>query len=138
MIRHQLSIFVENEPGVLARVARALADGGVNLRAISVSDNADDAVLRIVVDDERQATHILEQTGALCVTREVVEVDLPDKPGALAGVAALLAAKNINISYAYGSGGGGGGGKAALYLRIPGPQAAEADAAIQAHLAKLA
>ena len=47
MIRHQLSIFVENEPGVLARVAKALADANVNLRALCVSDNVDDAVLRI-------------------------------------------------------------------------------------------
>lgn len=135
MIRQQLSIFVENEPGVLARVARALADGGVNLRAMSVSDNADDAVLRIVVDDERKATDVLERDGALCVARDVVEVELPDKPGALAGVAEVLAAKNINVSYAYGS--GGGAGKACLYLRIPGPGAADADAAIQAHLAAM-
>lgn len=134
MIRHQLSIFVENEPGVLARVARALGDGGVNLRAISVSDNADDAVLRIVVDDERKATEILERNGALCVTREVVEVALPDRPGALAGVAAVLAAKGINVSYAYGS---GGGGTATLYLRVASPTTvAEADAAIEAHLKK--
>lgn len=132
MIRKQLSIFVENEPGVLARVCKALADGGINLRAISVSDNADDAVLRIVVDDDRKAIDILEQTGALVVSRDVVEVALPDAPGALAGVASVLAAKGVNIGYAYGSGDGGGSAK--LYLRIAGPAAAEADAAIQAHL----
>ena len=132
MIRHQLSIFVENEPGVLARVAKALADGGINLRALAVSDNADDAVLRIVVDDDRKAIDILERDGALVVSREVVEVELPDRPGALAEVAAVLAAKGINISYAFGS--AGGAGKACLYFRIPGPQAAEADAAIAAHL----
>lgn len=134
MIRKQLSIFVDNEPGVLARVARALGDAGVNLRAISVSDNADDAVLRIVVDDDRRAIDILEQTGALVVSRDVVEVDLPDRPGALAGVAAVLAAKGVNISYAYGS--GDAGGKARLYLRIAGEAAKEADAAIEAHLKK--
>jgi hypothetical protein len=136
MIRKQLSIFVENEPGVLARVTRALADGGVNLHAMSVSDNADDAVLRIVVDDDRKAIDLLEQhSGALVVSRDVVEVALPDKPGALASVAALLAKRGINISYAYGS--GGGGSTAHLYLRVGSTSATEVDAVIQAEVAKL-
>lgn len=133
MIRKQLSIFVENEPGVLARVARALADGGVNLKAVSVSDQSDDSVLRIVVDDVDRATEILEGAGALCVARDVVEVALPDRAGALADVAGVLASKGINIKYAYGSG-GASGGKANLYLRVDG-DAAAADAAIVEHLA---
>ena len=132
MIRHQLSIFVENEPGVLARVAKALADANVNLRALCVSDNVDDAVLRIVVDDDQKAIDILERQGALVVSREVVEVAVPDQPGALARIAALLAEKKINISYAYGS--AGGAGRAHLYLRIA-EHAAEADAAIRDALA---
>ncbi len=127
MIRKQISIFVENEPGVLARIARALADEGVNLKAVSVSDNADDAILRIVVDDDRKAIDVLEQRGALCVSRDVVEVAVPDRPGGLADVAEFLAGKRINIEYLYGS--GGGGGKAYLYLRVAG-DAAAADAAI--------
>lgn len=137
MIRHQLSIFVDNEPGVLARVARALADGGVNLRAISVSDNADDAVLRLVVDDDRKAIDILERTGALVVSRDVVEVAVPDEPGALAQICSTLAAKGLNISYAYGSASGGAAGKASLFFRIAPPHtAAEADAAIAAQLGR--
>jgi hypothetical protein len=128
MIRKQLSIFVENEPGVLARVAGALADGGVNLRAVSLSDNADVGVLRIVVDDEARATEILEQAGALCVSRDVVEVALPDRPGALAEAARALADRGINIAYLYGSG-GGAGGAATLFLRVAG-DAAAADAAL--------
>jgi hypothetical protein len=133
MIRQQLSIFVENAPGVLARVARALADAGVNLRAICVSDNVDDAVLRIVVDDDAKAVDVLERQGALVVSRDVVEVEVPDEPGALARIAALLAEKKINISYAYGS--AGGAGKAHLYLRIA-ERAEEADRAIADSLAK--
>jgi len=133
MIRSQISIFVENEPGVLARVAKALADGGVNLRALCVSDNVDDAVLRIVVDDDAKAIDVLERQGALVVSRDVVEVEVPDRPGALASIAALLSDKKINISYAYGS--AGGAGKAHLYLRID-EKADEADRAIRDFLSK--
>jgi hypothetical protein len=130
MIRKQISIFVENEPGVLARITRALADRGVNLRAISVSDNTDDSVLRIVVDDDRKAIEVLEERGALCVSRDILEVVLPDRPGALAEVAETLAQKKINIDYAYGS--GGGGGKAHLYLRVAGENAMAAEEALRA------
>jgi hypothetical protein len=133
MIRKQLSIFVENEPGVLARVCGALAGGGVNLRAISVSDSVDDAVLRLVVDDDAKALEILETAGALCVSRDVVEVALPDRPGALVEVARALAEQKINIGYIYGSGGAGPGGTAYVYLRVQG-DAAVADAAIRARL----
>ena len=132
MIRKQLSIFVENEPGVLARVGRALADGGVNLRAVSVSDNCDDAVLRIVVDDEGRALEILEAAGALAVSRDIIEVALPDRPGALAEIAGVLAEKGFNIGYLYGSG-AVAGSSARLYFRVNG-DAAAADAAIEAHL----
>jgi hypothetical protein len=133
MIRKQLSIFVENEPGVLARIARALADEGINLRAVCVSDNTDDSVLRIVVDDDKKAIDVLEQRGALCVSREIVEVAIPDRPGALAEVAETLARKKINIDYLYGS--GGAGGKANLYLRVAG-DAHAADAAVAEHFGK--
>ena len=132
MIRKQISIFVENEPGVLARVARALADGSVNIRAVSVSDNSDDAVLRIVVDDEPRALDILEASGALAVSRDIIEVALPHRPGALAEVAAVLAEKGFNIAYLYGSA-PRAGEPANLYVRVSG-DATAADVAIEAHL----
>ena len=72
--------------------------------------------------------------GALVVSREVVEISVPDKPGALAGVAALLAARGINLSYAYGS--AGGAGTAHLYVRVPDGSAADVDRMVGEHLAK--
>ncbi len=123
-IRKQLSVFVENEPGVLARVSDALAANGVNIQAISVSDAVDDSVLRVVVDDDRKALDVLEEAQVLCVARDVLEVEVPDRRGALAEVAAALAARAINIAYAYGS--SAGGGVARLYLRVKDPVAAEA------------
>ena len=41
MIEKQLSIFLENKPGVLAEVARTLGEHGVNIRGLSVSDTVD-------------------------------------------------------------------------------------------------
>jgi hypothetical protein len=47
----QISIFVENKPGRMARVARTLADAGVNIRALTIAEAGDFGVIRMVVDN---------------------------------------------------------------------------------------
>ncbi|MHC4200287.1 MAG: ACT domain-containing protein [Planctomycetota bacterium] len=104
-IAEQLSIFLENKPGVLASVSSALAEAGVNLRALCVSDTVDHAVVRLVPSDHGLARDVLERGGALVVETEVLVLTLPDKPGALADVARKFADAEVNIEYSYGSGG---------------------------------
>lgn len=104
-IAEQLSIFLENRPGVLASVSSALAEAGVNLRALCVSDTVDHAVVRLVPSDPKLARDVLERGGALVVETEVLILTLPDEPGALADVARRFAAADVNIEYSYGSGG---------------------------------
>lgn len=53
-ITKQLAIFLDNEPGMLARVCHALADAKVNIYAISASDTVDHTVIRLVVDNSAQ------------------------------------------------------------------------------------
>ena len=107
-ILEQLSIFLANRPGVLARVTHALAEEGINLKAMSVSDTVDHAVVRMVPDDPRKARDVLERGGALVVETEVLCVELADHPGALAELSDKLARADVNIEYAYGSASSGG------------------------------
>jgi hypothetical protein len=111
----QLSVFLENKPGVLARVCRALAEAGINLRALSVSDTVDHAVVRFIPDDAGKARDILEKGGALVVETDVLCVEREDHPGALAVMAEDLAKASVNIEYAYGSTASGAG---VLVLRV--------------------
>lgn len=104
-IRRQLSIFLKNEAGVLARVCKSLAEAKVNLTAISVSDTVDHAVVRLLVSNPDKAREILEEHGLLVVDTEVLEVALPNKPGALGEIAQKLAKGRVNIEYAYGTAG---------------------------------
>jgi len=106
-VAEQLSVFLENKPGVLARVCAALAEAGVNLRAICVSDTVDHAVVRFVPTDARRARDVLERGGALVVETDVLCVRLPDRPGALASLARKFGEAGVNIEYAYGSAGTG-------------------------------
>ena len=104
MIEQQLSIFVENKPGVMADICEALAAQDINIRAMSVSDTVDHAVVRLVVDEPRKAIHLLGDRGVLVVETDVLAVKMPNDPGALAKAASKLALAGVNIEYAYGSG----------------------------------
>ncbi len=131
--RKQLSIFLENQPGMLAKVAKELGAAGVNIRAIAVSDTVDHAVVRFVVDEEAKAVRVCEEANVLCLVGDILEVELPDKPGALAGVAQALGEAKVNIDYAYGSG-GAKDGPAHVYFRVGDvPRAKEV---AEAHLGK--
>ncbi|MBR6424826.1 MAG: ACT domain-containing protein, partial [Oscillospiraceae bacterium] len=60
MSMRQISVFLENKPGTLERMTQTLADGGVNLRAISMAESADYGIARIIVDDLIGASTVLK------------------------------------------------------------------------------
>ena len=100
-ITKQLAIFLDNRPGMLARVADALAEAKINIYAIAISDTVDHSVIRMVVSDYRRALHVFEEHGTLVVEDDVLVVDGSNKPGELAKIAHKLAAAKVNIEYCY-------------------------------------
>jgi hypothetical protein len=100
-ITKQLAIFLENRPGMLARVCDALAENKINIYAISTSDTVDHTVIRLVVSDYRRAQHVFEEHGTLCIEDDVLLVEGSNTPGSLSKIAHKLAAAKINIEYAY-------------------------------------
>ncbi|MEK7229140.1 MAG: ACT domain-containing protein [Candidatus Binatota bacterium] len=113
----QLSVFLENKPGTLARVSGALAVSGINIVAFSISDAVDHGVLRMVVSNPIQAAHLLGDGGMMVVESDVLALDLPNRPGALARLAEKLSKARVNIEYAYGTT-GGTGGKAQVIFKV--------------------
>ncbi|MCZ7643768.1 MAG: ACT domain-containing protein [Planctomycetota bacterium] len=112
----QLSVFLENKPGVLQRLCESFSKEKINIQAFSVSDTVDHAVVRMVVANPVKAIHLLEQHGVLVVETDVLGLRLSDKPGVLAKVAERLAKSKVNIEYAYGT--AGGGGKSLVVMRV--------------------
>src|SRR2546421_585969 len=100
-ITKQLAIFLDNRPGMLARVADALAEAKINIYAITTSDTVDHSVIRLVVSDYRKALHVFEAHAALAVEDDVLLIEGSNKPGELARLAHKLADNNINIEYCY-------------------------------------
>src|SRR6516225_1252712 len=100
-ITKQLAIFLDNRPGMLARVADALAKAKINIYAISTSDTVDHSVIRLVVSDYRKAMHLFEEHGTLVVEDDVLMFEGTNKAGELARVAHRLADAKVNIEYCY-------------------------------------
>jgi hypothetical protein len=97
-----LVIDVENTPGALARVAGAVSDAGVNLAAATYTGSGERAELHILVPHPEAAKHSLA-ISHLAVTREreVVVVDVEDRPGVLADLTRKIAQAGINLDLVY-------------------------------------
>jgi hypothetical protein len=100
-IAKQLAVFLENRPGMLARVCDALSAAGISIYAISTSDTVDHSVIRMVVSDTRRAVAVFEEYGTLVVEDDVLMIEGDNKSGSLAELAHKLAAAGVNIEYCY-------------------------------------
>jgi hypothetical protein len=100
-IATQLALFLDNRPGMLARVCDALAEAGINIYALTTSDTVDHTVIRMLVSDTRRALLLIEEHGALVVETDVLLIEGDNKPGSLADISHRLAKARINIEYCY-------------------------------------
>ena len=103
----QLSLFLDNKPGVMAKICDVLARKKVNILGISVTDGHDHAVVRMVVDNPRTALHCLGSAGILVVENDVIMLQLPHRAGALGSLSRKLANAKLNIEYSYSTAGSG-------------------------------
>ena len=97
----QISIFMENKSGKMARVAKALADANVNIRALTIAEAGDFGIVRMVVDDTDRGYKVLREEGFTVSETDVLAVEIKDSPGGLYEIANTLGENNINMDYAY-------------------------------------
>jgi hypothetical protein len=97
----QVCVRMKNQPGELHQVTEVLKLEGVNIRAISVLDPGEDALVRMMVDDPERACNSLASKGFNFFEREVVAVEVPDHPGGLHAVLGSLKEASINIMQLY-------------------------------------
>src|SRR6201981_618416 len=93
----QLAVFLSNRPGTLARVCAALAEAGINIHALAISDTVDHSVVRMVVSDPTKALMLLGETGVLALENDVLLIESDNEPGTLAKIADRLSQANVNI-----------------------------------------
>jgi hypothetical protein len=97
-----LVIEVDNEPGSLASVAAACSDAGVNIAAATCLGPHERAEVHILVPHAEAARHSLAISHiAVTREREVVVVEVEDRPGELADLARKVAIKGVNLDLVY-------------------------------------
>ncbi len=102
-IQRQLTVALENYPGRLAAVSTTIAKERINIEAISLLDNIDQGVIRLVASDSANCKTLLVKEGFYVIEADVLAIELTDSPGQLALLSHALAAAKINIEYIYGS-----------------------------------
>jgi hypothetical protein len=97
-----LVIDVENTPGALARVAAAISDAGVNIAAATCLGPGERAELHILVPHAEAVKHALAISHlAVSGERNVVVVDVEDRPGVLADLTRKIARAGVNLDLVY-------------------------------------
>ncbi len=101
MIIKQLSIFLENRTGRINEVTKILGSNGINMQAFSMAETADFGILRLIVPDVEKAVEVLRAADFAVMLTDVLCVNCPNVPGALAKILDKLAEKRIFIEYMY-------------------------------------
>lgn len=99
----QISVFLPNKPGILAKFSKVLLENDINMKAMTVSETADKGLLRMVVDKTDEAIKLLKKQNYLVVVEDVLAVEIPERPGGLYDIAEILGEYDINIEYIYSS-----------------------------------
>ena len=93
----EISLVVANRPGALRTVAHILAEGRINVAALSVASQGNRSFCRLVVSDTENALWRLRKAGYKVDATDLLVVHLEDKSGALLKVLDSLADKRINV-----------------------------------------
>jgi len=97
----ELTIRLEDRPGTLGNVCRALAEHKVNIIALQSYSSEGKGLVRFVVDNPWNAKNGLDNEGVSYQETDIVQAKLSYRPGGLARAATRLGEADINIEYAY-------------------------------------
>ena len=100
----QITVTLENRPGILADLCAHLSDRRINIRAIAALDSGDAGSARLVVDNVEFTREVLSEAGVAFRSEECLALEMPNDPGGFAGIARTLSLAGINIDYIYASG----------------------------------
>ncbi len=125
-VSEELQVEVKNQPGAMAKVLRAVADAGVEVRAFVGYAMGGNGFVHLVPSDAKKAKAALKKAGYKSKSNKVVVGTTKDKRGAAAAVAEKVGLKGINLEAAYATGTGMGMGVVVLSAGKAAPRTAKA------------
>ncbi|MFZ4536586.1 hypothetical protein [Propionivibrio sp.] len=100
---YQVSIFLENKLGHLEKVTAVLKQAQINIRSIHLNHTANGwGILNLVVSNPELAQQVLNENGMTAALREIVVVQMADKPGGLDELLKDIVKAGVNFANAYG------------------------------------
>ena len=94
----QFVVQLENHPGELAHLARAIAARGINLHHVACVGAGPLACMFVTTDDDEATRKVLSGLGHAFIEGRPVMVEVPDEPGGLADISEKLASAGVNIT----------------------------------------
>lgn len=95
----EIFVVLENKPSTLGEMCSHLAENGINIDAIGVFQDT----AKFLVNNVNKAMKILSKLDYTTELRDVLLVQLENRPGALSEMATKLGNKGVNIEYCYGT-----------------------------------
>ena len=95
----EIFVVLENRPSTLGELCSHLAENNVNIEAIGVFQDT----AKLVIKNVTKVMKLLNKLNYATELRDVIRVDLENRPGALAEITTKLGNKGINIEYCYGA-----------------------------------
>ncbi len=92
------TITVQNQPGAVAAIAKALGSAKVNILALLGTAQGAAGTVHLLVEDAKRAKKVLDKAKLVYEETGVEQHELANKPGALAQHLEKLAAKGVNLS----------------------------------------
>ncbi|MBS3905926.1 MAG: ACT domain-containing protein [Syntrophaceae bacterium] len=97
----EIGFTMPNKVGLLSEITTAIAGAKVNITAICAYGMEESAYFMLTTDSNAKAKKVLVPLGVAIEEKDVVEVEVPDKPGELQKVAKKIADAGIDIEYMY-------------------------------------
>ncbi len=97
----QISIFVENKFGRLAKIIEVIGEAGIDISALSVADATEYGIIRMIVSDPELAVSKLKENGVIARSSKAIGVMMDDRPSGLSKILNILTENEIVIDYMY-------------------------------------
>jgi hypothetical protein len=97
----QISVFAENKQGALSSILGIMAEGKIDIRAISLADTSDFGILRMIVPEPDRALELLKSNGITAGKTAVTGCKMKDEPGSMYKILKTLDGAGISVEYVY-------------------------------------
>lgn len=101
-VGYDVTVKLEHKPGTLADLGEVLGKAEVNIDGICGVPCKGEGLLHILVQDPELTRRVLDEAGfEITAERQVLLVDVINRPGELGGIARRLADANLNVDLLY-------------------------------------